>query len=326
MKRIVKKSVFILPALLSLLIFACGGGSHSAYNIGEDTAENAAKEDVTPAVDPAPSPEPEQPAPAKGNETPSDEPEPVPDPVPAFVEFKHIDGTSFWMSNHEVTQADYKAVEEYSEYQLNFEPSTFKSDPDEGEVQENRPVETVTWYDAVYYCNLLTKSKNHGKTSECVYAISGVAFHDGHIVTATVELVNDWEQKKGYRLPTDVEWKLAAGNLPAENIGEYAWYKDNSKGKTHEVMKGKLSVLSLYNMFGNVMEWVWDKQGIIILPSGNELKSEEDYRRFRGGSYDLSQKLLDPSIQQGRGWAMRPDFTDKSLGFRICSSFNPDAN
>ena len=53
---------------------------------------------------------------------------------------------AFYMCDHEVTQKEYQDI-------MGTNPSKFKNNPDKGEVQENRPVERVSWFDAIEYCN-----------------------------------------------------------------------------------------------------------------------------------------------------------------------------
>jgi len=68
----------------------------------------------------------------------------------------------------------------------------------------------------------------------------------------------------GYRLPTEAEWEYAAraGQSTtysgSNELGEVAWYKDNSGNKTHPVAQKRANSWGLYDMSGNVLEWVWD--------------------------------------------------------------------
>ena len=187
--------------------------------------------------------------------------------------------TAFRMSQHEITQAQYFAVTGSAQ-------SWFT--PDNGYTEDTtRPVEVVTWFDAVEFCNDL--STLEGLTP--VYAITERQPSDGShpIIRATV-IVN-WANN-GYRLPTEMEWMWAAmgatsdrsngytgtgtnttgytkgyaGSTEVEDtqvdIGDYAWYDVNSDSTTHPVgtagTTGHPNELGLYDMSGNVCEWVWD--------------------------------------------------------------------
>ena len=121
----------------------------------------------------------------------------------------------FYICQHEVTQAEYRAVMEYKNLKegTNYitEPSQFQGNPYSGEDQENRPVENVTWYDAILYCITLSEKENLTPVYKIIdIEISTEATTENgnnHIISATVEY-ND--KANGYRLPTSEEWEFAA--------------------------------------------------------------------------------------------------------------------
>jgi formylglycine-generating enzyme required for sulfatase activity len=125
----------------------------------------------------------------------------------------------FWMSDHEVTQSEYFNVQGNN-------PSSFK------DLQSsNRPVEMVTWADAVQYCqNLTTKERSAGR------------------ITALQQ----------YRLPTEAEWEYSArAGLNGARYGvldETAWWSGNSDKRTHFVKQKQPNAWGLYDMLGNVSE------------------------------------------------------------------------
>lgn len=112
---------------------------------------------------------------------------------------------------------------------------------------DERPVEHVTWYDAVDYCNAL--SQIEGRTS-CYRST-------GDKVT--------WQWGcSGYRLPSEAEWEYAAragtnmryaGAAQPEKL---AWFGEDKEGQTRPVKQKEPNRWGLYDLSGNVSEWVWD--------------------------------------------------------------------
>ena len=143
-----------------------------------------------------------------------------------------------------------------------------------------RPVERVTWYDAIEFCNKLSQKAG----LECGYEMSDIEReYDedtdyNHIIEATVE----WNKgANGFRLLTCDEWEFAArgGNKThgykyagSDDLDEVAWYYKNSNEETHIVGQKKANELGIYDMSGNVWEWCWDVY-------------DNDNRYCRGGSY-----------------------------------------
>jgi formylglycine-generating enzyme required for sulfatase activity len=226
----------------------------------------------------------------------------------------------YWMSETEVTQELYNAV-------MGTNPSNFSIAPATGETQNKRPVESVTWYDAVEFCNKLSNAA--GRTP--AYTITGRTPSAGYPITsATVVLVSG---ANGYRLPTEMEWMWAAmgatgantgyekgyagsteGN-ETTNIGNYAWYNGNSGSKTHQTGYKTANEIGLKDMSGNVWEWCWDWYGTYPTGEQTDYKGADSgsYRVFQGGSWSNYASGCALSV---RGLSS-PDARDDDLGFRV---------
>ena len=116
------------------------------------------------------------------------------------------------------------------------------------------PVDTVCWFDALLFCNRLSEKEGLVPAYEL----------PEDSTYSSAENVQWNREAGGYRLPTSAEWEYAAragsyalvsgSNKPAEA----AWYQGNSQGKTHPVGHKKPNNWGLFDMSGNLWEWVFD--------------------------------------------------------------------
>lgn len=199
---------------------------------------------------------------------------------------------SFYMGTYEVTQDIYEQV-------MGGNPSYWEG--------SRLPVEKVSWYDAVAFCNALSRLDGLQE----VYTINGEA------------VSCDWN-KKGYRLPTEAEWEYAArgGNKSQEYMyagsntsSDVAWYAENSGIRTHGAGSKKPNELGLYDMSGNVWERCWDWYGPYSASTATNPKglSSGSGRVIRGGSWNDGAGYM-RTATRGGGTPSNHHFR---IGFRV---------
>ena len=185
-------------------------------------------------------------------------------------------------------------------------PSHFKG--------EKHPVENVSWCDAVRFCNLLSMAD----FLEPVYTLPD-------IFDNTLEYSQQVQQNldaNGYRLLTEAEWeyvakagtsKVYAGTL----LETSAWYDKNSQEQTQPVAQKSPNPWGLYDINGNVWEWVWDRRFRRYRPTSEENpicnRSRKRGRVRRGGSWNSQAQHIRTTA---RNWG-NPSDRDKTIGFRI---------
>jgi sulfatase modifying factor 1 len=234
----------------------------------------------------------------------------------------------FWMATFELTwdlyepflYKDYEVANSNSPIPAHVDAVTRPTKPyldmTFGMGKENHPALAMTHYNAIQYCKWL-------------YARTGVF----------------------YRLPTEAEWEYACrasantdyafGN-EVSKLGDFAWYKGNSEGKTHEVGQKKPNQWGLFDLHGNVAEWTYDQYIADFYAKQNKVISQDPVavptqlypHAIRGGSFESNAqdvrsaarlasdpvwKQLDPQIPKSNWWFPEAPF----IGMRLVRPVTP---
>ncbi len=228
--------------------------------------------------------------------------------------------SSFYIDKYELTQSEYQAV-------MGNNPSYYTN-------VTNGPVERVSWFDAIEYCN--RRSMQEGLTPCYSYGNYGTNPDDwpsgwNSNRNNHTNVACNWGAE-GYRLPTEMEWMFAAkgGNQSqgytysgSNTVGNVAWYYNNSggsmQGTTYTVGTKAPNELGIYDMSGNVWEWVWDIYG--SYPSGAQTDphgaNSGSYRVIRGGGWFDHSDSCTVSYRSYKDATYAGSF----IGFRICRVF-----
>jgi len=194
---------------------------------------------------------------------------------------------------------------------------------------ENCPVEGVTWYSAVEFCNKMSEAESLSPYYE-IKAVRRRA--NNSIESARITILGG----EGYRLPTEAEWEYAcrAGSITpwsfgdqVMEVGHYAWYYDNASMETHPVGQRKPNSWGLHDMHGNVMEWCYDWYSDVyyqqcpeesVDPAG---PTEGVSKVLRGGAWQFGAEATRCAYRN----SSTPDTAAGVIGFRVCRTADDDA-
>ena len=215
---------------------------------------------------------------------------------------------AFYLGSCEVTQQQYQEL-------MGLNPSWFSltgpgkdalTDLDTGQ----HPVEQVSWFDAVDFCNKLSEKEER----------SPYYLHDEEAVKVL--------GGNGYRLPTEAEWEYAcrAGTTgrsffesdTERDLVQHAWMNSNAGNRTHRVGELSGNPFGLYDLYGNVCEWCWDwHSGYAVSNVSNPNVSKPGSNRvFRGGGWSDVSAFCRSAIRVDT----QPRDRHGYLGFRVAGT------
>jgi formylglycine-generating enzyme required for sulfatase activity len=221
-------------------------------------------------------------------------------------------------------------VEQFSRfYKDNFKKDYYVDNNRKYSPTADSPVNTVSWYQAVAYCNWLSEREGIPKDQWCYEKNPNGEYGED------MTMAPDYLKRTGYRLPTEAEWEYAcrAGASTSRFYGEsdallekYAWYSKNSLDRSLlPGIPGRFGVpgdsvkpndFGLFDMLGNAVEWCQDINFVYRDGDDKEAKSltvlNKDARILRGGSLNFNAANVRSAHRQFNA----PAFTNAIGGFR----------
>ncbi|MFJ8668852.1 formylglycine-generating enzyme family protein [Streptomyces sp. NPDC093600] len=166
------------------------------------------------------------------------------------------------------------------------------------------PVEGVSWWDAVRFCNALSEREGFTPAYRLDDGPGGGPGGDGESV--------EWDTSAdGYRLPTEAEWEHACragtGGPRYGPLDEIAWYRDNAGERVREVGGKRPNPWGFHDMLGNVWDWCWDLYDPEVYGT---------YRVLRGGGWFDEHWSCRASARR----RSHPTFQVDDVGFRLARS------
>ena len=196
----------------------------------------------------------------------------------------------------------------------------------QGKICPQCPVEGISWYDAIVFCNRLSESQglNPCYFSDASFTQVYGKFGDQWFLSNTGNVF--WKPTaNGYRLPTEAEWEYAARGGSSTNIyaggndpNQLAWYTSNSGFRSWDVKLKLPNGFNLYDMSGNVFEWCWDLYDSYPSTAQSDPKGPDiGYDRvFRSGSWWDSVARCRVANRAGT----YPSYRNDQVGFRLVKS------
>jgi formylglycine-generating enzyme required for sulfatase activity len=220
---------------------------------------------------------------------------------------RHID-RRFALAAREVTVEEFRVFRKNHQYQEQWAPTM------------DCPVNSVSWYDAAAYCNWLSEKEGVPRDQWCYVPKEKDEYGPG------MKMAENYLQRTGYRLPTEVEWEYAcrAGSETPWSHGEaeeplarYAWFSTNASSRSHPVGSRRPNDWGFFDPHGNAWEWCqdrWDNNKIRDGEDTEDIKGiqDKDSRFMRDGAFFFNAVLARCDFRVSDGPALR----DNCFGFR----------
>ena len=257
---------------------------------------------------------------------------------PTFKDMVIVNGgkytPSFFNEEREVCNLEvckYQTTQDMWMEVMKNNPSEFKGG--------RRPVENVSWWDALEFCNKLSKKYGLKPVYDLSRKEEGILRI--HQSNGKIEYPNvaDFRKTEGFRLPTEVEWEWFArgGEIAiqdgtfnykhsgSDKLNEVAWYYANSENRTHDVGAKRPNQLGLYDCSGNIYEWCYDtgSDGYISEKIPYIYDETEESRVLKGGSWnnlnykDIGYEIFERYFDKAENSQKYYYVLKASYGFRI---------
>lgn len=302
-----------------------------ALSVGLAARARAITVPMQPFVDPEPARPAIEPAIEAHEEQPPDhEPEPAAEQLIDALAMVDVPGGTFWMGsakNDEMAHEDERPARlvQVSPFSCMKYPVTRRLWREvmgapctwwpEGPA-DHRPVNRVSWYDAVRFCNAMSEREG----------LAPCYFIEGNEVS--------WVSSEGYRLPTEAEWEYAcrAGTRTRWSfsgdtavLSNFAWFDGNADAEPHPVGLKQPNPWGIHDMHGNVWEWCWDWYASYPAPRDKTPEvnprgpQHGTHKVLRGGAFGYGFRFLRCAF---RNW-FEPEDRNEYDGFRCVRGLGP---